>query len=166
VEQASGLLTTFAQATESEGRPFNTPEAKISERAKSADLMGKGNRVRSVPIAGWTLALIEVWLAAAGISQGYVFRTLNRSGKLSRNCIDSQTVFSVVRHWTQKAGSKDIAPDDVQDLCQVSVQRGASIDQVSLALGHQSIQATQTYLGIELDLSDAATDHLGLGIKV
>jgi len=39
---------------------------------------------------------------------------------------------------------------------------GASIEQISLILGHSSIDVTQRYLGAELDLEDAATDRIGL----
>ena len=39
---------------------------------------------------------------------------------------------------------------------------GASIEQISLILGHSSIDATKKYLGVELDLQDAATDRIGL----
>jgi hypothetical protein len=34
------------------------------------------------------------------------------------------------------------------------------LEQIQLALGHQSIQATQRYLGSELDLAYAARDRL------
>jgi integrase len=38
----------------------------------------------------------------------------------------------------------------------------APVEQIQLALGHQSIQTTQRYLGSELDLADAACDRLGI----
>jgi integrase len=38
------------------------------------DLAGKGGRVRSVPIPSWTKAATDVWIAAAGIADGLVFR--------------------------------------------------------------------------------------------
>jgi integrase len=38
----------------------------------------------------------------------------------------------------------------------------APLEQIQLALGHQSIQTTQRYLGSELDLADAACDRLGI----
>jgi hypothetical protein len=39
---------------------------------------------------------------------------------------------------------------------------GAAIDQIQLSLGHESIQTTEEYLGVEQDLTDAPCDHLGL----
>jgi site-specific recombinase XerD len=41
-------------------------------------------------------------------------------------------------------------------------QAGARLEQIQLSLGHQSIQTTQRYVGVELDLQDAPCHHLGL----
>ena len=41
----------------------------------------------------------------------------------------------------------------------------APLEQIQLALGHQSIQTTQRYLGSELDLADAACDRLGIRLE-
>ena len=41
---------------------------------------------------------------------------------------------------------------------------GSPIDQIQLSLGHDSIQTTEKYLGVEQDLTDAPCDHLGLRI--
>jgi hypothetical protein len=37
------------------------------------DLMGKGGHIRTVPMPAWVKATIDVWVAAAGISQGKLF---------------------------------------------------------------------------------------------
>ena len=42
---------------------------------------------------------------------------------------------------------------------------GSPIDQIQLSLGHDSIQTTEKYLGVEQDLTDAPCDHLGLRIS-
>lgn len=42
---------------------------------------------------------------------------------------------------------------------------GAAIDQIHLSLGHESIQTTEEYLGVEQDLMDAPCDHLGCGFN-
>jgi integrase len=40
----------------------------------------------------------------------------------------------------------------------------APLEQIQLALGHQSLQTTQRSLGSELDLADAACDRLGIRV--
>jgi site-specific recombinase XerD len=38
----------------------------------------------------------------------------------------------------------------------------ALIEQIQIALGHDSIQTTERYLGVRQDLTDAPCDHLGI----
>src|SRR3990172_7062699 len=40
------------------------------------DLVGKGNRTRSVPIPSWTKAALDAWASAARIHAGRVFRAI------------------------------------------------------------------------------------------
>ena len=42
---------------------------------------------------------------------------------------------------------------------------GSPIDRTRLSLGHDSIQTTEKYLGVEQDLTDSPCDHLGLRIS-
>lgn len=43
-----------------------------------ADIVGKGNRVRSVALPGWVKAAIDHWTTAAGITEGKVFRAITK----------------------------------------------------------------------------------------
>src|SRR6516162_5159113 len=45
------------------------------------DLLGKGGHVRTVPVPDWVKSELEVWLAAAGIDRGKLFRRVNKVGK-------------------------------------------------------------------------------------
>jgi integrase len=42
------------------------------------DLVGKGQRVRSLAIPSWTKAAIDLWTSSAGLTSGRVFRSLRR----------------------------------------------------------------------------------------
>ena len=44
------------------------------------DLVGKGGHVRTVPVPGWVKQVIDDWLAAAGVSQGKLFRRVSWKG--------------------------------------------------------------------------------------
>ena len=60
----------------------------------------------------------------------------------------------------------DLAPHDLRRTFAKLARGGhAPLEQIQLALGHQSIQTTQRYLGSELDLADAACDRLGIRLE-
>src|SRR5881628_66430 len=45
------------------------------------DLVGKSGHVRTVPVPDWVKAAVDLWVAAAGISAGRLFRCVCRAGK-------------------------------------------------------------------------------------
>jgi integrase len=47
-----------------------------------ADLKGKAGHIRTVPIPQWVKAAVDVWSTAAGITEGTVFRSINKSGSV------------------------------------------------------------------------------------
>ena len=47
-----------------------------------ADLVGKGGHVRTVPIPPWVKAAVDAWTTAADITQGPVFRAINKAGRV------------------------------------------------------------------------------------
>jgi site-specific recombinase XerD len=71
------------------------------------DLVGKHGRVRTVPMPTWVKVAIDAWTGSAGISDGHVFRCVNRAAKfgrrrsarrLSGNCFGATRPRSVFRH--------------------------------------------------------------------
>ena len=47
-----------------------------------ADLIGKGGRVRTVPVPNWVKTAIDSWTTAAQIKEGRIFRSINRGGRV------------------------------------------------------------------------------------
>jgi len=47
-----------------------------------ADLVGKAQHVRTVPIPTWVKNAIDEWTVAAGITQGVLFRAINKAGRV------------------------------------------------------------------------------------
>ena len=43
---------------------------------------GKAGHIRTVPIPSWVKAAIDVWTTHAGITEGRVFRAINKAGKV------------------------------------------------------------------------------------
>ena len=46
------------------------------------DIVGKGRRVRTVPVPGWAKALVDHWAFAAGLVSGLVLRRFRKGGWL------------------------------------------------------------------------------------
>jgi site-specific recombinase XerD len=44
------------------------------------DLVGKGRRLRTVPVPSWCKALLDAWVRHSGVSEGRVFRRLLKGG--------------------------------------------------------------------------------------
>jgi integrase len=47
-----------------------------------ADLLGKAGHIRTVPIPAWVKAAIDEWKNAAGIAEGALFRSINKTGRV------------------------------------------------------------------------------------
>ena len=48
-----------------------------------ADLIGKGGHIRTVPIPDWVAAAVHAWLTEAVITEGAVFRAINKAGRIA-----------------------------------------------------------------------------------
>ena len=124
------------------------------------DMLGKGLRVRSVPMPSWTKAALDMWTAAAGVTSGRLFRTTR--GAAVADSMTAQAVADVVRKYSRLAGVQVAAHDLRRTFAKLAYGGGAKLDQVQLSLGHASIVTTQRYLGVTQDLQDAPCDRLGL----
>lgn len=129
------------------------------------DLVGKGNRVRTVPVPAWVKSLLDGWTGPAGITQGKIFRALNKGGAVWCEGITEKVVWWVVREYGAKIGVPDLAPHDLRRTCaKLCRSTGGELEQIQFLLGHASIQTTERYLGSRQNLAEAVNDRLGLEI--
>lgn len=127
-----------------------------------ADLIGKRKRIRTVPIPGWAKVAIDQWTAAAGITEGRLFRAVDKAGRMTGETLSAQAVYLVVT-GRAKAIGLELAPHDARRTFAKLAHKGkAPIEQIQIVLGHESIQTTERYLGVRQDLTDAPCDHLGI----
>ena len=129
------------------------------------DLIGKGNRVRSVPIPSWTKKAIDEWLAAVD-TEGRLFVSIKKSGRITGQNMTAQAVRNIANHYGKMLGVELAAHDLRRTFAKLAKNGGAGLDQIQLTLGHASIQTTERYLGIAQDLTDAPCDRLGLSLFV
>src|SRR5918911_4021749 len=131
------------------------------------DLIGKRDKIRSVPLPNWAKAAIDEWSQASGISDGPVLRAINKGDRVVGGGITPQAIYNIIVGYAGELEKKGVAPHDLRrTFAKLAHKGGAAIDQIQLSLGHESIQTTEDYLGVEQDLTDAPCDHLGLRIDV
>jgi site-specific recombinase XerD len=124
------------------------------------DLRGKHGRVRSVPMPSWAKAAIDEWAAAAEISEGALFRGVNKGDRMSGESLTSQGVWRCVEKYS------DAAPHDLRrTYAKLAHKGGARLDQIQLSLGHASLTTTERYLGVHQDLNDAPCDYIRLDLS-
>src|SRR5260370_155094 len=127
------------------------------------DLIGKRNKVRSIPMPSWAKAAIDAYASLAGLSEGRVFCPVNKGGSMTGEGMTEQAIYNVVTECARTMGQGEIAPHDLRrTFAKLAHKGGSALDQIQLSLGHGSIQTTERYLGVEQDLTDAPCDHLGL----
>jgi len=128
-----------------------------------ADLMGKAGHMRTVPIPAWVKAAIDEWKEASGITEGAIFRSINRTGRVWGNGMTAKVLWEVVRNAASKAGITRLAPHDLRRTCaRLCHLAGGELDQIQFLLGHVSIQTTERYLGCKQKLRNAVNDRLGI----
>ena len=119
------------------------------------DLIGKGGRVRSVPIAAWVKAAVDRWLTSSEIATGCVFRPISKGGNICRERMTEAGIYAVLKHY-----AAELAPHDCRrTFAQLARKANCGIEQIQLSLGHTLVQTTERYLGTRQDLEDAPSDR-------
>jgi integrase len=131
------------------------------------DLYGKHGRVRTVPMPTWVKVAIDEWTVRAGLTDGRVFRPVNRGDWVHGNALSEKVVWQLLRPHALAAGVPGIAPHDCRrtaaKLCRAA---GGELEQIQMLLGHASVQTTERYLGTKQDLVHAPNDAIRLKLAV
>jgi len=130
------------------------------------DLVGKGKRIRTVPIPPFVKVAIDAWTAAAGLSEGPLFRRVRHRKYPEKTpvALSERMTWHIVTKYARQAGLVDkLAPHDMRRTCaKLCRESGGDLEQIQFLLGHASIQTTERYLGSRQNLKEAVNDRLGL----
>ena len=131
------------------------------------DLVGKGNRLRTVPVPPAVKTRVDLWLAAAGIRAGRIFRPVNKADRIVGEVLqDDKAIWLVVLKYAQETSLGKLSPHDLRRTCaKLCRKSGGELEQIQLLLGHASVQTTERYLGTEQDLATAVNDAIGLELN-
>jgi len=131
------------------------------------DLTGKHGRVRTMPMPTWVKEAVDAWTSAARVTDGYVFRPVNRADRMGGERLGEKVVWQMLRQYAEAIGIPGIAPHDARRTCaKLCRAAGGELEQIQLLLGHASVQTTERYLGTKQDLVHAPNDAIKLRVVV
>src|SRR5271169_467479 len=112
------------------------------------DLVGKGGRLRTVPVPTWCKGLIDVWLRHSGVSEGRMFRHVLKNGTRRDAGVTANVVWYAVKRCAKRAGIDHLAPHDLRRSCaRLCHLCGGELEQIQFLLGHAAVQTTERYIG-------------------
>jgi integrase len=111
----------------------------------------------------WVKEAIDTWKEASGITEGALFRSLNKTGRVWGSGMTPKVLWEIVRDAASRAGIEKLAPHDLRRTCaRLCHLAGGERDQIQFLLGHVSIQTTERYLGCNQKFRDAVNDRMGI----
>lgn len=75
-----------------------------------ADLIGKGQHIRTVPVPAWAKRAVDEWATAAQISAGPIFRRVNRFGEIWGEGLTPKAIWHVVKRAALHARHPEPGP--------------------------------------------------------
>ena len=127
------------------------------------DLKGKARHVRTVPVPGWVMEQLRVWLNASGIERGKIFRRVTKMGRILGESMTEKAVWHIVKDGAKRIGVEKLAPHDLRRSCaRLCHSAGGELEQIQFLLGHVSIQTTERYLGCKQRIRSAVNDRIGI----
>jgi len=126
-----------------------------------ADLVGEGGPVRTVPVPAWVKAAVDKWAAAAGITDGPVFRAINKTRRIAQRGFNPKVIWDVVKSGRSKCGL-DGAARFASNVCRLCHEAGGELEEIQFLIGHVSVQPTERYIGCKQRLWNAVNDNIGL----
>jgi integrase len=130
------------------------------------DLIGKGGRLRTVPVPEWCKNLIDVWLSASAVVEGKIFRRVWKQGSELASGVTTDVVWSAVKRYARALGVDHLAPRDPHRTCaRLCNSAGGELEQIQFLLDHASVQTTERYIGCRQNLKDAVNDRFQLSLR-
>ncbi len=123
------------------------------------NVTGKGAKSRVVPISTKLAEAIIDWQFLID-TEGLILRSLGRN-KEPGDSISTTGVYNIVQKRGEMIGKPELQPHDLRrTYAELGRRAGVTISQISKLLGHSSIETTQDYLNIELDLETTISDFV------
>ena len=113
----------------------------------------------------WVKQAIDDWATHARITEGTIFRRVNKQGMVWGNGIMPKAIWHIVKAAARRAGIPNLAPYDLRRTCaRLCHLSGGELEQIQFLLSHVSVQTTERYLGCKQKLRQAVNDNLGFEV--
>ena len=104
--------------------------------AITVDLRGKHGRIRTMLMPTWVYMAVDAWTSATGLTDGHVFRPVNRADRVAGERLGEKVVWLILKQYAAQAGSPGIAPHDLRCTCpNYAVRRAANLSRSSCCWG-------------------------------
>jgi integrase len=124
------------------------------------DMVGKGGRLRTIPVPAWCKGLIDAWTRDTGVTEGKVFRRVSKNGTRQDQGVTTDVVWYAVKRYAKRIGIEHLAPHDLRRTCaRLCHETGGELEQIQFLLGHASVQTTERYIGCRQNLREAVNDR-------
>ena len=143
----------------------NTPYTPNLSIWVIVDMVGKGGRLRTVPVPPWCKGLIDVWLHDTGVTEGKVFRRVSKNGTRQDAGVTTDVVWYAVKRYAKRIGIDHLAPHDLRRTCaRLCHEAGGELEQIQFLLGHASVQTTERYIGCRQKFREAVNDRFQISL--
>lgn len=89
------------------------------------DIVGKRDKMRTVPMPSWSKACLDTWKTAAQLEEGFVFRRVNKGDNLMGESIAPQAIRDIIAGYAEKLENQVIAPHDLRRTFAKLAHKGA-----------------------------------------
>lgn len=128
------------------------------------DVLGKGQRLRSVPIPQSLWGGVNLWIKELRAEAGSpLLRRIDAQGRATNAALSPAGAWWIVRSYAESLGFTGVRPHHLRrNFAKAALKGGADIDAIRAALGHSNAIVTQVYCGQEMHLNNPACEKIGL----
>jgi len=142
-----------------EGASIQFTDIIKRDKRSVLNVTGKGAKSRAVPISD-RLAEANIDWQFLIDAEGLILRSLGRN-KEPKDSISTTGLYNIVQKRGSMTGKPDLQPHDLRrTYAELGRRAGVPISQISKLLGHASIETTQEFLNITLDLETTISDFV------
>ena len=128
------------------------------------DIEGKHGRVRTVVAPEWAAVRINRWIAHRyGATDSALLPLLTPVRGDIRSALSVSAVWKIVQGYATALNFGPVAPHDLRrTYARLCREGGCPMDELQMALGHESVRTTERYVNQRLDVGRAAGDWIAL----